>query len=318
MTRAVARTPLDVLFYPTVYSYFPAMTRAQVVLGVHDVIAEDYPELVFPDRRGRMLWNLKGRLAHWQADRIVTVSEYARAGIIRRFGRRPEEVWVVGEAPDAAFQPVRDAGVLAQALARHGLAASARYIACLGGLNPHKNLGTLLSVVADLRREAQFSDLQVVLIGPTESDTFTPGAGAARQAAAQLHLDGAVRFTGYLPDEEVACLLSAAQVLALPSLDEGFGLAAVEAAACGTAVVATRNSPLPRLLEGGGLFVDPTRPQELRAALAALLGDDAARRQMSRTALERARTLTWQKAATQFLDLMASLSAQASPTGGRR
>ena len=309
MSTAVARTPLEVMFYPSVYTYFPALTRARTVLGVHDVIAEDYPRLVFPDARGRVLWRLKGWLAHRQADYVVAVSDHAKAGILRRFGHRPDRVWVVSEAPDPAFRPVENAGAVERALARHGLAMSERFIVCLGGLNPHKNLDMLLEVVAGLRREARFGDLRLALIGPAESDIFTPGASQTRLTAARLGLDGAVRITGYLPDDEVACLLSAARALALPSFDEGFGLAAIEAAACGTPVIATRNSPLPRLLEGGGFFLDPTQPEAWRRALAEILDDEGLCARLGRTAREQARRLTWRQSAGQMLGLLDVIAA---------
>jgi glycosyltransferase involved in cell wall biosynthesis len=165
----------------------------------------------------------------------------------------------------------------------------------------------LFEAMTKLRRQPQFADLQLVLVGPAESDSFTPGAATARQIVAQSGLSEAVHFTGYLPDTEVACLLNAAQLLAMPSLEEGYGLGAVEAAACGTPVVATKHSPLPQLLAGGGLFVDPRRPQEVTAALAEILGDKSKRQEMGRVALSRAQELTWQRAAGQFLELLAAI-----------
>src|SRR5436309_3941501 len=74
MSVAVARHRPDAMFFPSVYSYFPVLTRARIILGVHDVIAEDFPRLVFPDRRDRRLWALKCRLAHRQSGYILTVS----------------------------------------------------------------------------------------------------------------------------------------------------------------------------------------------------------------------------------------------------
>ena len=307
MTSALARMPLDVLFYPSVYTYFPAITRARIVLGVHDIIPELYPKLVFPSRHQRFLWQAKGWLAHRQADYILTVSDHAKDGIVHYFGWDTDFVWVVGEAPDPVFRPNTDQFAISQALTRQGLDPDSRFIVCLGGLNPHKNMEVLFEAMTKLRRQPQFADLQLVLVGPAESDSFTPGAATARQIVAQSGLSEAVHFTGYLPDTEVACLLNAAQLLAMPSLEEGYGLGAVEAAACGTPVVATKHSPLPQLLAGGGLFVDPRRPQEVTAALAEILGDKSKRQEMGRVALSRAQELTWQRAAGQFLELLAAI-----------
>lgn len=80
MTKSVAGQSLDAFFFPSVYTYFPAITTGKIILGVHDVIAEDYPDLVFPDKKHRRLWALKGWLAHKQTNYIMTVSEHAKKG----------------------------------------------------------------------------------------------------------------------------------------------------------------------------------------------------------------------------------------------
>ncbi|MFQ5616395.1 MAG: glycosyltransferase family 4 protein [Anaerolineales bacterium] len=213
---------------------------------------------------------------------------------------------MVGEAPDPVFRPVNGRDTH-RALANHGLDDNARFLVCLGGLNPHKNLGMLLEVLAQVREQSQFADVQLVLVGPAESDTFTPGAAGLRKRVEQLGLDEAVHITGYLPDEEVVHLLNAARALVMPSLAEGFGLGAVEASACGTPVIATKNSPLPELLEGGGLFFDPENPAELYDALTRLLSDDKKRARMGEKALARSAELTWPRAANQFLALLDTL-----------
>lgn len=309
MAAAVGSTQLDVLFFPSVYTYFPVRTDAQILVGIHDIIAESYPNLVFPERKRRYLWGIKNWLARRQADMIITVSEHARAGIVEHFHWPVEKTWVVGEAPDAVFRRMIDGSAIDSVLASHNLTRDSRYIMCLGGLNPHKNVPMLLAILAQLRNDPTFADLKLLLVGPAESDNFTPGAGRTREQIEALQLDGAVHLTGYIPDEEVVCLLNAAMALVMPSFDEGYGLGAVEAAACGTPVIATANSPLPQLLAGGGYFIDPHRPDELNAALRQLLRDDDHRRNLGRMAQERASELTWARAAGQFCELLDALEA---------
>jgi glycosyltransferase involved in cell wall biosynthesis len=110
-------------------------------------------------------------------------------------------------------------------------------------------------------------------------------------------------FTGYLSDEDLAVLLNLSTVLVLPSLMEGFGLPAVEAAACGCPVIATSESPLPDLLAGGGIFFDP-RGKALEPALETMLGSTAERDGMAEAAADAAGRLTWDAAARQMLEVI--------------
>ena len=72
--RAVAAEPLDLMFFPAVYSWFPVGRRIPTVLTLHDAIAEHFPELIFANRVGRLFWSLKMRFACRRASRIITVS----------------------------------------------------------------------------------------------------------------------------------------------------------------------------------------------------------------------------------------------------
>ena len=89
---AVSRAQLDAFLFPSVYTYFPSLGTPTVV-GLHDVIADDFPELTLPSRRARTFWQAKQRLAIRTARRLFTVSESARSEIsarlrIRRQARR--------------------------------------------------------------------------------------------------------------------------------------------------------------------------------------------------------------------------------------
>ena len=104
-------------------------------------------------------------------------------------------------------------------------------------------------------------------------------------------------------------LYSGAVGLVLPSQLEGTGLPALEAAACGTPVVATTASPLPELLAGGGFFVAPGDEEALRRALARLLDDEGARRVMGAAALAGARRLDWADSGARALAVLREAAA---------
>ena len=307
MARVVSGASLDVLFFPTVYTYFPVRTNAKVIVGIHDVIAEDFPTEVFPQPFRRLLWSLKSRLARRRADYLLTVSEHAREGLLRVFRPPERTLWVVGESADPIFQPLARPDIDRNLLARHGLELGDRALVYLGGFNPHKNLETLVRSMAVLHGTKGLEALKLILIGDVDDEIFTPGLEALKQCIARHGLGESVVFTGYLDDQETRHLLAFSRALVLPSLAEGFGLPAVEAAACGTPVVATENSPLPEILEGGGLFVDPRDGAALTRALERVLRDDDLRARLGRQALGRARALSWSHSASQFQALLSKI-----------
>ncbi len=304
--RAIGARPVDVLFFPSVHAWVPVRTATPVLLGIHDVIAEDHPRLVFPRLGDRWRWRVKSAWARRQASAILTVSAYAREGIVRRFRFDPERVFVVEEAPAGEFRPLAAGELDGSLRGRLGLAAGSPVVAYLGGINPHKNLAALVDSLMALRRRPGLESTRLVIVGD-QDDPFTPGIDALREHLRARGAESAVTFTGFLPDAQVAQVLNAVELLALPSWSEGFGLPAVEAAACGTPVVATLRSPLPRLLEGGGLFIDPARPDELTEAIGRILSEPGLRGRLAVRARERAAELTWARAAERFLAVVEGL-----------
>jgi glycosyltransferase involved in cell wall biosynthesis len=118
-----------------------------------------------------------------------------------------------------------------------------------------------------------------------------------------LGLSNRVVFAGFLEDGDVVALLNLATVLLLPSLMEGFGLPAVEAAACGCPVIATKASPLEGLLGDGGVYIEPVE-REIARALERVLSSEDMRLRMSEEALRAARRLTWDRAARQLMEVI--------------
>lgn len=290
LAAAVTRARFDAMLFPSVYTYFPSALTPTVV-GVHDLIADDFPELTLPTRRARTFWQLKQRLAIRLARRLFTVSESARSAIAPRLGIVPERIAVVPEAPDPVFTP-RPAGEIERAAAAIGIAAGERYLLYAGGISPHKSVETLVEAYAGLEREA----LRLVLVGALD-DSFLSAAGSIRSRIDALGLGNEAILAGYVTDEALACLYSGAAAFVSPSLAEGFGLPAVEAAACGAPVVLSDIPAHRETLGDAAVFFPPRDVRQLTERLQQVLGSDMLRRSLAERGYRHVARYSWDASA---------------------
>jgi glycosyltransferase involved in cell wall biosynthesis len=286
MSLAVARARFDVFFFPTVYSYFPLLRPVRTLVAVHDTIAENYPTFAFASPKQERFWRAKVRLALRQADRCLTVSEHSRRSIERVYGFPPARIDVAPEAAAAVFQ-------------QPGSEPREDFVLYAGGISPSKNLGTLVRAFAGLQERSP--GLRLVLAGDYQGDRFQGCYEDLRREVSELALDDKVRFAGYVSDEELASLYRRARVFVMPSFDEGFGLPAIEAMACGAPVVVSSGNALEEIVGDAGLTVDPGDGDGLRDAMERVLGDEALAAGLSAKGMERARRYSWDETARRVL-----------------
>ncbi|MGH9441818.1 MAG: glycosyltransferase family 4 protein [Thermoanaerobaculia bacterium] len=277
MSRALARARFDALLFPSPHTYVP-VRRAREIIVLHDVTAERFPSLVFESRAAARRWRWKTRTAVRRARRILTVSEHSRRGIAEIYRVDPARITVAPEAADPVFfEPPGPSG------------RPRPYFLFVGGLSPHKNLPLLLDAFSGV------SGADLVLAGPFGTDLFHRGdlAGELRSG----NLEERVVFAGDLADEKLRDLYAGALALVLPSLDEGFGLPAVEAAAAGTAVIVSRSTAPAEFLGDAALTFDPRDARELTRLLELVRDNAAVRLDLARRARETVRLLSWEEAA---------------------
>ncbi len=309
LTHAVWRRQLDVFFSPSVYTYFPLPLGLRAVVTVHDAIAERFPDLTLPSARARLFWRLKVGLALRQARLVLTVSDFSAREIAEVLRVPRDRIRVAVEAPSPVYRPSASGAEIAGAAARAGLPPKARWFIYVGGFNPHKHVDLIVRAHARVVRDYDGPPLHLLLVGTIDKDVFHGDQAKIRAAIAEEGTENLVTWTGYLSDDELRHLHSGAIALVLPSACEGFGLPAVEAAACGTPVVATTASPLPELLHGGGLFVPPGDEVTLTTALRTMLTDEIGRRRMGACARQRAAGLEWPRSAAAALSALREATA---------
>lgn len=312
--KAVSQSPIDLMFFPAVYSWFPVPLKMITVVTLHDAIAEHFPEMIFPDRKGRLFWTLKVKLALWQCERVMTVSQAAKAEIEQYLGVNGDLIDVISEAPNGLFCQSSKPTKSKELRQRLGLPPESKLIVYVGGLAPHKNLHGFLEGFAQAIGKQEINDVHVVLVGDYGGAGFHSNYGDLRQLANDKRINGLVHFTGFIPDEDLLILYNDAMAAAMPSFSEGFGLPAVEAMACGTPILSSDQGSLPEVVGDAGIFFDPYDIGSISQAIVQLSTDPELRRHLSSIAAARAQSFTWERAARLALGY---LEAAAQGSGAR-
>lgn len=255
----------------------PARRAAQVVT-IHDLFFLTQPERTRAEIRRdySALAAAHARRAH----AVVTSTEYGRRLVNEHLHVPDERIYVCPPGAPAWRTLGREPNV-----PRDG------YVLFVGTLEPRKNVGALLDAYMVLLQRGRPVP-PMVLAGRAG-----PEAAGWLKRIAKAPLAGRVRHLGYVASEERERLYADARVLVLPSLDEGFGLPALEAMSAGVPVVASNRGSLPEVVDGGGTLVDPADVDGLAAEIDRLVSDDAFVAERGAAGLARARTFTWDKAA---------------------
>lgn len=310
MSRATWNHNFDLFFFPAVYSYYPIFNRAKIIVTIHDVIADHHPELIFPSAKGKMFWKLKQNTAILQSDLILTVSDYSKREIVEYFNLPESKVSVISEAARSVFQPLEPDAEFNKTLARYSLNPDKNFLLYVGGISPHKNLNTLVKAFQQISSDEKNSNVKLILVGDYKDDPFFSAYPALKKQIDECDLGDKIIFTGYIEDIELSHLYNAAAMVVLPSLEEGFGLPAVEAMACGTPVAASSFGSLPEVLGDAGRFFDPLNVQNIVETITKILHNDSLQNEMRRAGLARAQKFLWNKAANDTLKIFDNLVKQ--------
>lgn len=171
------------------------------------------------------------------------------------------------------------------------------YILYVGVWMNHKNLERLLEAFAQIVKKGV--RVKLVLTGKPR-----PQYVEVDKAARLLGLGSdQVICVGHVKDRLLPALYAQAECLVLPSLYEGFGLPALEAAACGTPVITSNVSSLPEIMENAAEYVNPEYTPGIAAAIERLLEDSDRREELIGLGKERASEFNWEKCAVDTLKM---------------
>lgn len=286
----IRRLRPDVLHSPH-YTY-PAAHRVPVVVTLHDATFFSHPQA--HTRLKQVFFTRAIRRAVRGADALVVPSAATRDETLRFAGGDASRFHVAYHGVDTSvFHPVDDAE-RERVAASLGLSGR-RYIGFLGTLEPRKNVPALIEGWVQAFHDDDEPPVLVLAGGKGWDEGIEP-------ALAEVPVHMTVLRPGYLPLEDLPGFLSGCEVLAYPSIAEGFGLPVLEAMACGAAVLTTRETSLPEV-GGDAVAYCGLDAQAICRALVELDGDPARRAALGAAAQERALSeqFTWRASARSHL-----------------
>ncbi len=290
LTAELRLRPVDLLLVQ--YSG-PIKPPCKLVTTIHDISYEHLPETF--KRRSRFQMRLTIPRTARAADHVIASSEYSRRDLIETYALPPEKVTAIPLAAPEFLKPVTDTAEIDRIRKKYDMPGS--YILGVGSIQPRKNLGRLIEAYSQLLRSG--ADLPPLVLVGKNAWLFEETLASIREHA----LEEKVRFTGFVPDEDLPALYSAALFFVYPSFFEGFGLPPLEAMQCGTAVIAGERTSLPEVVGDAGLLVDPFDVGAIVGAIQRLLSDENLRNELSQKGLKRAEQFSWKRTARQTLDI---------------
>ncbi|TFH31897.1 MAG: glycosyltransferase family 1 protein [Deltaproteobacteria bacterium] len=292
--------PLDLflpkgLFVFTNYTDIPTI-RSDSIAFVYDLSFIVVPEFVDPVNRKFLARRVPSTVRKSKA--VVTISESSKNDISGRFGVDPEKIFIVHPSIDR--RKFRRATPEAVEVVKKKYGIDGEYLLFVGNIEPRKNISGIMEAYKRLGSGLRDRN-RLVLVGSSgwlNEEIFL----AIREYQSKGYR--IILPNSHVADDDMPALYSGATLFLLPSYYEGFGIPLLEAMACGTPLLTSRNSSLPEVAGDAAIYVDPENPADIAAGIESVLTDERFRRSLVEKGIEQCARFSWRKSAETFRKLI--------------
>lgn len=281
------------LYHETAFTPARLRNGPPQVFTLHDLSLQHYP-MYHPRERVWFSSFFFNRRIN-EASHIIVPSNFIKNEVCRQLQLPSRQVTVVPEAPAPVFHP-RDRESVRTVLRHREIPEP--YLLFAGTLEPRKNL----DIIIEALHSCAFP-VHLVLVGWQGW-----GEKTWMQKIQAYGLAERVHITGYINDEDLACLYTGAAALVYPSFYEGFGLPLLEAMACGCPVLASNAASLPEVGGDAALYFHPERADQLLEGINCLLSERPFSAEMAQRGIRRASAFTWRASAERTREVFLRVS----------
>lgn len=300
----IRQDKLDVFWGPQHVVPLLVSNKTKIVLSMCDVVYKVHPETM--QLMTRFLLTLSVFPSMRRANAVLAISQSTMNDVERYFHPATPIKEVTLLAADSSFTPQDP--IHSRELLKKQFGIEKPYLLTVGAMEPRKNMARAIEAFEQVADKIPH-ELVVAGLRGWKNTTLRKRIQRSRYFAR-------IRVVGFVPKEQLPHLYSGADMFLFPSLYEGFGLAPLEAMACGCPVVASNTSSLPEVVGDAAVLVDPLSVSDIAQGISSLTENPAKRQEMSRRSLAQARTFSWESAARQTLNVFERVSEKSvSPAG---
>lgn len=294
----------DIDLYHSPAGFLAPTREAPRIVSVYDLYFLNRPAREDPYGGGYFARTFPGGLKQCAA--VVTASSHTHGQLVERYELDPQRVHVIPLGVDVDFfgsdRDEADGPIIER------WSGGEPYLICVSAARARKNLSGLMEIYARARNLD--GDLpRLIVVGNMDEGS---SGQEIRGALDRLQIAPKVTFTGYLPDAHMAAMYRGAHALINPSLDEGFGLPALEAMACGCPVLATDVGSTREVCGDAALLVERGEVERgeseaMARSLVRISTDEDLRERLISAGAQRVKRFSWASTARRTLALYAEV-----------
>lgn len=288
--KVASEHAVDVLFNP--FLSVPIPGQFKKVMVMHNVEYHTVPKVY--DWKMYVRWFFLEKLILPAADRVISISKAMTRDFQRTVKYPIENVRTIYHGVSDKFRVISDPEMLRRAKEEYLLPDE--FLLFVGHLYPQKNFSTLLKAFHLLRDKVPH---HLVVVGRPRWK-YQADLGLIES----LDLRDRLHFLHWVSNDDMPAIYNLASCFVYPSLYESFGLAQLEAMACGCPVTGARAGAIPEISDGAALLFDPHSPDEIAESIFRVVSDANVRQSFIEKGLARTKAFTWDQCAAETLKLL--------------
>jgi glycosyltransferase involved in cell wall biosynthesis len=265
----------------------PYFWKYPSVVTIHDLIALNYPEFCQTESTFYFKFFLPHSIK--KATQIIAVSNKVKEDILNQFNILPDRINVIYHGINKCFKKIHSENELSRVRLKYNL--SERFILFVGNIEPKKNLLRLIKAFYQLKKHSEFKH-KLIIVGKNGWKY-----NSVYNTIEKLRISDEIKFTGYVEEGDLPAIYSLADAFVFPSMYEGFGIPPLEAMACETPVLVSKQGALIETTGGRCLQVDAYNIDDIAKGINTLLTDENLRKRTIEDGKKWIKPFTWERAA---------------------